>query len=261
MIVLERWIISGHGRRRGHACRRLFLRKRSMRAARLLGVRAVRFSRLRLYGRPALVLLAASRRASRSCSATESTITNMAAFLLAWGILNFFWLALLRRPAVAGDAVAYDDDGARSAVAAQVPRADDDGELRRPDDRRYRYRQLSVHDLPGAALDRGAEPDRPCSARCCSPGVSTRSACAALRRSAGARLRRRSHRARNALSDGAVRGLLWRQRRFVICALRRRRGFRADDARPHAVRRLRRRSAATDCAILASRRPSRRTLS
>ena len=26
----------------------------------------------------------------------------MAAFLLAWGILNFFWLALLRRPALAG---------------------------------------------------------------------------------------------------------------------------------------------------------------
>ena len=33
--------------------------------------------------------------------ATEYTVTAMAAFLLAWGILNFFWLALLRRPAVA----------------------------------------------------------------------------------------------------------------------------------------------------------------
>jgi phosphoglycerol transferase MdoB-like AlkP superfamily enzyme len=33
---------------------------------------------------------------------TESTVVHMAAFLLAWGILNFFWLALLRRPAVAG---------------------------------------------------------------------------------------------------------------------------------------------------------------
>jgi hypothetical protein len=34
--------------------------------------------------------------------ATESMVAHKAAFLLAWGILNFFWLALLRRPAVAG---------------------------------------------------------------------------------------------------------------------------------------------------------------
>ena len=34
--------------------------------------------------------------------ATESTLVGMAAFLLAWGILNFLWLALLRRPAAAG---------------------------------------------------------------------------------------------------------------------------------------------------------------
>jgi len=33
---------------------------------------------------------------------TEFTVTAMAAFLLAWGILNFFWLVLLRRPAIAG---------------------------------------------------------------------------------------------------------------------------------------------------------------
>ena len=33
---------------------------------------------------------------------TESTLTAMAAFLLAWGLLNFLWLALLRRPAAAG---------------------------------------------------------------------------------------------------------------------------------------------------------------
>jgi len=32
---------------------------------------------------------------------TESTLTAMAAFLLAWGLLNFLWLALLRRPAAA----------------------------------------------------------------------------------------------------------------------------------------------------------------
>ena len=32
---------------------------------------------------------------------SEYTITNITAFLLAWGLLNFFWLVLLRRPAVA----------------------------------------------------------------------------------------------------------------------------------------------------------------
>src|SRR5579864_3098883 len=34
--------------------------------------------------------------------ATEVRLVEIAAFLLAWGILNFFWLALTRRPAVAG---------------------------------------------------------------------------------------------------------------------------------------------------------------
>lgn len=33
---------------------------------------------------------------------TETTLTAMAAFLLAWGFLNFLWLAMIRRPAVAG---------------------------------------------------------------------------------------------------------------------------------------------------------------
>jgi len=36
--------------------------------------------------------------------ATERRPIEMAAFLCAWGILNFFWLALLHRPAVAGAA-------------------------------------------------------------------------------------------------------------------------------------------------------------
>src|SRR5262245_26802838 len=34
--------------------------------------------------------------------ASESTLMAMAAFLLAWGLLNFLWLVLLRRPAIAG---------------------------------------------------------------------------------------------------------------------------------------------------------------
>src|SRR4029077_19322209 len=33
---------------------------------------------------------------------TESTVTAMTAFALAWGILNFFWLALTRRPVLSG---------------------------------------------------------------------------------------------------------------------------------------------------------------
>ena len=33
--------------------------------------------------------------------ATEFTVLTMAVYLLAWGILNFVWLVLIRRPAVA----------------------------------------------------------------------------------------------------------------------------------------------------------------
>ena len=50
---------------------------------------------------PALVLLP-QLAALAIMFATESTLVGMAAFLLAWGILNFLWLALLRRPAAAG---------------------------------------------------------------------------------------------------------------------------------------------------------------
>jgi hypothetical protein len=34
--------------------------------------------------------------------ATETSLTTMAAFVLAWGLLNFLWIALLGRPAAAG---------------------------------------------------------------------------------------------------------------------------------------------------------------
>ena len=34
--------------------------------------------------------------------ATERTVTAMSAFVLAWGILNFFWLAVTRRPVISG---------------------------------------------------------------------------------------------------------------------------------------------------------------
>src|SRR6185295_14306880 len=35
-------------------------------------------------------------------TATELDLATKATFLLAWALLNFFWLALLRRPAIAG---------------------------------------------------------------------------------------------------------------------------------------------------------------
>ena len=33
---------------------------------------------------------------------TETDFSSRAGFLLSWGILNFFWIALLRRPALSG---------------------------------------------------------------------------------------------------------------------------------------------------------------
>ena len=33
---------------------------------------------------------------------TETDFSSCAGFLLTWGILNFFWIALLRRPALSG---------------------------------------------------------------------------------------------------------------------------------------------------------------
>jgi len=53
------------------------------------------------FARPALVLLP-HLIALAIMLATESTGTAMTAFVLAWGILNFFWLALIRRPMLAG---------------------------------------------------------------------------------------------------------------------------------------------------------------
>src|SRR5580704_5253652 len=51
--------------------------------------------------RPALVLLP-HLIAFVTMVATEWTVTARTAFVLAWGILNFFWLALFGRPALAG---------------------------------------------------------------------------------------------------------------------------------------------------------------
>ena len=53
------------------------------------------YGRLALIAAPHIIALAIM-------FATEARPVEIAAFLLAWGILNFFWLALTRRPAVAG---------------------------------------------------------------------------------------------------------------------------------------------------------------
>src|SRR5262252_5492212 len=53
------------------------------------------------FGRPALALLP-HLAAFAIMLATERTVAAMTAFVLAWGILNFFWLALTRRPVISG---------------------------------------------------------------------------------------------------------------------------------------------------------------
>jgi sulfatase-like protein len=53
------------------------------------------------FARPALVLIP-HLIAFAIMYATEWTVTARTAFVLAWGILNFFWLALFGRPALAG---------------------------------------------------------------------------------------------------------------------------------------------------------------
>ena len=53
------------------------------------------------FGRPAVALLP-HLIAFAIMLATEHTVTAMTAFVLTWGILSFFWLALTRRPVISG---------------------------------------------------------------------------------------------------------------------------------------------------------------
>ncbi len=55
----------------------------------------------RLVWRPTLVFIPHGAALAIMVS-TETTLTAMAAFSLAWGFLNFLWLAMLKRPGVAG---------------------------------------------------------------------------------------------------------------------------------------------------------------
>src|ERR1700722_711101 len=174
--------------------------------------------------------------------ATETHPVEIAAFLLAWGILNFFWLAPSRRRR----AVAGGDDGVGAALRSKIPRADDDGELRRPDDHRHRHCQLPVHDLSGVALDRGAVPRRAGAAGGVHLAGRSVPRPPADRGRGSAGLRRRAYGGRETSAAAAVRGVLWRQSGVVLRALRRRRNFGTADARPHGVRRLRCRPPAAD---------------
>ena len=54
------------------------------------------------FNRPAMLLMLPQLVALAIMAATETSITSVVAFLLAWGFLNFLLLAFVRRPAVAG---------------------------------------------------------------------------------------------------------------------------------------------------------------
>ncbi len=228
------WIISGHARV-SHACRSLILKSPvwCRGSYRPLWRSAPGFSRRpphRRAGHHARDRIAAGRDRGISVGLGHPE------FLLA----RAHPPAGRRRRAVAGA-----DDGVGAALRPQIPRADDDGELRRPHDHRHRHRQLPVHDLSGVALDRGAVPHRAGAAG--GVHVARRSVprppagCG----SGAAGLRRRAYGGGDASADAAVRGVLRRQPGVVLRALRRRRDLRTAHPRPYGIRRRRRRTSAT----------------
>ena len=173
--------------------------------------------------------------------ATEARPVEIAAFLLAWGILNFFWLALTRRPAVAG---------ALSLVMMTV--------LVLLSDLKYHVLMMTANfvDLmiidtdtvsflftiypalrwivllcvvalvPLVAFTWRADPFR----------VRRLTAMAALLACVGGLTA-----VGDAPADAAVRGVLWRQPGVVLRPLRRRCDLGTAHARPHGIRCLRRR--------------------
>ncbi len=89
----------------------------------------------------------------------ETERTAQAAFVLTWGLLNCFWLALLRRPLTSAALVACDRRAPDPAVAVQARRAHDDGHLRRPDDHRHRHVLVPTNHHSGPRLE--GRPRRP----------------------------------------------------------------------------------------------------
>ena len=90
---------------------------------------------------------------------SEADLAARVAFALTWGLLNFFWLVLLRRPLDGGGAVPWADRHSHPVVAVQARRPDDDGDVRRCDDHRPRHLFLSPGDHSRPRLEGGPRPD------------------------------------------------------------------------------------------------------
>ena len=149
----------------------------------------------------------------------------MAAFLLTWGLLNFLWLALLRRPALSAALSFAMLVIAGHGVALQVRDSLDDGELRRRHDHRFRHLCVPLAGL--SQRPRGAR-SRALPWRFRSRVLIWRIDPFRVRRRIGARgrggLLRCAHRARARRSDASWRGLRRRELLVRLRALRRRCG-------------------------------------
>src|SRR5260370_7913712 len=75
---------------------------------------------------------------------SEVDVVAKTTFVLAWGFLNFFWLAVLGRPPI-GRTVARDDRRPHSAFAIQARHSFHDGKLRRCHDHRRQPLPFPVH--------------------------------------------------------------------------------------------------------------------
>ena len=175
-----------------------------------------------------------SRRARRSWSRSRTARCGCWSISLTWGLLNFVWLALLRRPALAA--------GLSFAMFAAViwvsrfkhQRALDDRELHGRDDHRRRDRRLPLDGVAGgshhrARRRRGRDPDRWCCSGGSIPGASGGGSRRRLRRHASPRIVGVSF----AFPLARRRGLRRRQQCFDLHALGRARRCRS--SRPRAI--------------------------
>src|SRR5215472_3952533 len=163
------------------------------------------------FSRPALALLP-HLAAFAIMLATERTVTAMTAFVLAWSILNFFWLALTRRPVISG---------ALSLLLMTL--------LVLLSQLKYYVLLLTAYFVELMIVD-----------------TDTVSFLFMIFPAVPHPLPRRPHRARDAASDATVRSVLRRQPGLFICPFGRRRRCRIDDARIDAVSRIHRRSSEPD---------------
>ena len=114
----------------GHAVRRRHLLLSRLAVSETISRRdAARAALVAVFHLAALVVMAQ----------TEVGIVPKAIFLFTWGLLNFFWLAVLRRPAIAAALSLALIVALIRAFAVQARQAADDGQFRRLDDSRFRY--------------------------------------------------------------------------------------------------------------------------